>query len=305
METGLSVIMAVKNEINYLPEAVQSILKQTFKNFEFIIVDDNSDDGTAEYLKELKDPRLVVLSNKGSGQTQGLNQALFVAKGTWIARMDGDDWSFPTRFENQMKLAHDDKNVVLITADYLICDDTLKPISPIKINPDCPGKVFSYFKKRNNPFCHPLVMFRKDVAASVGGYDEKLRNAQDYRLWKDLLEKGEWRHCSEILLKYRVRKQSLSVLRAPEQEQERKMILEKSDHLSALPVASQSAIEGLYAYKLGFAAWMGGRRIVALRFLLKAIINGSRPLKSAVLIISSILPRSLYLALGGYRGVFR
>ena len=98
----VSVLMAVHNGEKYLRQAVDSILAQTFSDFEFIIVDDGSQDGTAHMLGEYLDPRIVLLKNEtGIGLTKSLNLGLAIAKGDYIARMDADDISLPDRQQHK------------------------------------------------------------------------------------------------------------------------------------------------------------------------------------------------------------
>jgi glycosyltransferase involved in cell wall biosynthesis len=301
--TTLSVVIAVKNEASYLPLAVQSILNQTFKDFELIVIDDNSTDGTFEYLTSLSDPRVIVKRNRGVGQTAGLNHGLSLAKSQWIVRMDGDDWCAPDRFEKQWALAQSRPGVVMITSDYIICDESLSDVATIRLTND-QASLFAYLKNRNNPFCHPTVLFRNDAAP--GGYDERLKNAQDMDLYKRLITKGAWAHVPEPLVKYRVRKQSLSILRHPEQEQERQMNLSGQKIETVAPAfAGKRMADGLYAYKLGFAAWVADRRFPAWGYLLRAVVNGVRPVRAVTLIALSLLPRSLYLSLAGYRNIYQ
>ncbi len=305
MSVQMSVIMAVKDEMAHLPAAIESILNQSFAHFELIVVDDASTDGTYDYLKSINDPRLRVLKNSGKGQTAGLNQALAAAQSDWIARMDGDDCSHPNRFDAQWKLASAQPDLALVTCDYMICDENLKEIAEIRIDPERPEKVFDYLKNRNNPFCHPTILFKK--SAAPGGYDERLKNAQDMDLYGKLLAHGKWGHVSKALLKYRVRKQSLSILRHPEQERERQMSLSGTAGQAPAPAiySGKRVVEGLYAYKLGFAAWLAGKPSLALHYLTRSLFKGVRPLRSLVLMLIMLFPRPIYLRACGYKGVYR
>ncbi len=311
---SLSVLMAVKDGMPDLPAAVESILKQTYGDFEFIIVDDGSTDGTRDYLTSLPDPRLRLLRAERSGQTAALNAALKAARAPWSARMDGDDVSQPRRLEAQMQAVKRNPAAVLISTDYRICDEALAPVAEIRLDSARPDLFLRYFARKNNPFCHPTMMFRNDAAQAMGGYDETLKNAQDYLLWKKLLNEGTWLHVPEVLLNYRVRKQSLSVRRHPEQESERRWVLQTADGNAAAalapesktgPLAKERTAQGLYAYKLGFAAWLGGRRWVTCRYLLGALRRGVRPFRALALLVLSVFPRSFYLVLAGYRGVYK
>src|SRR5262245_46860848 len=148
----LSVIMAVRNAMPELSNAVESVLKQTFQNFEFIIVDDFRSDETGDYLHRLKDSRAGVLPGPRHGQTPGLNQALECARAGWIARMDGDEWSYPERFQLQWEAAKSHPGAVLISADYTVCEDDLAPVATVRLQSNGSGPV-DYLRRRNNPFC--------------------------------------------------------------------------------------------------------------------------------------------------------
>jgi glycosyltransferase involved in cell wall biosynthesis len=304
MSIDFSVVMAVKNEMAYLKKAVESVLAQSFPSFEFIVVDDSSTDGTWEYLASLTDERVHVFRNRGVGQTAGLNFGIEMAKSQWIARMDGDDWSAPERFARQWALISSRPDVALVTSDYVICDEDLTEIATIRLANN-EQRVLNYLKNRNNPFCHPTIFFKK--SAAVEGYDERLKNAQDMGLYKKILMNGRWAHIPEALLKYRVRKQSLSIARHPEQEIERRMNLSgQTYNVEVAPARSGTRVtSGLYAYKLGFAAWLAGQRITGVRYLSSSLIRGVRPLRSLALIVLSLFPRPLYLMVCGYRGVYR
>ncbi len=134
--------MAVRNGMPYLPAAVESILSQTFTDFEFLIIDDHSTDMSPGYLDSLKDPRVRILPNPGKGLTAALNFGLQQSKGEWIARMDADDWSFPTRLAQEYDTAKK-PDVVLISANYVVCDEDLNPAGEIRLSQPN-EKLFTY-----------------------------------------------------------------------------------------------------------------------------------------------------------------
>lgn len=116
IEKLISVIMSVYNESEYIAEAIESILKQTYKKFEFIIVDDCSTDETPEIIKHYaeSDNRIIFVQNETNlGLTQNLNKALNISNGAYIARMDGDDISLPERFERQIEFLNEHKEIML------------------------------------------------------------------------------------------------------------------------------------------------------------------------------------------------
>ena len=116
----ISVIMPVYNCFDYIQEAINSILNQTFSDFELIIIDDYSSDGTVDLIKKFNDPRIkLTVKSVNSGISNSLNYGLKIAKGKYIARMDGDDISFPDRFERQVKFMDLNPKVILCGGGYI------------------------------------------------------------------------------------------------------------------------------------------------------------------------------------------
>lgn len=122
-EPKISVVMSVYNGERYLGEAVESIFNQTFSDFEFIIINDGSTDRTPEILTEIDDPRAKVINQPNRGLTASLNRAIRLAKGEYIARMDADDISEPTRLERQVEVLDRDPDVVLVACWYEVIDE--------------------------------------------------------------------------------------------------------------------------------------------------------------------------------------
>lgn len=175
----ITVLMSVYNGEKYLREAIDSILNQTFTDFEFLIVSDGSTDGTAEILQSYHDPRIKIINNeKNRGLTKSLNKGLGMAKGEYIARMDADDISLPNRFEEQLKyLERYPETVVLGTSIYVI--NGAGKLLMKEIAPSDPSKILL----NNNAFTHGSVIFKKAVVDELGYYNELFRYSQDYELW--------------------------------------------------------------------------------------------------------------------------
>lgn len=180
----VSVIMSVYEVSPYLKISVESILNQTFKDFEFIVVDDGSTDYTLNILRSYqeKDDRIkVIVNEKNMGLTKSLNKAIKIAKGAYIARIDADDASLPGRLEKQVDFLDDNVEVGMAGTAYHEIDSDGRIIG---------GKVFPALdheiKKaliKYNPFFHGSVMIRKIAFEKVGLYDEAFHWAQDYELW--------------------------------------------------------------------------------------------------------------------------
>ncbi len=297
----ISVVISIHNAMPDLRVATESILKQSFHLFEFIIVNDHSSDSSLDYLRSLSDSRIRLTENPAKGQTSALNHGLRVATGDWIARMDGDDWSHPERLEKQFAMAQKSPQAALISADYWLCNDALQVVSEMRLNPNHTA-FMNYLNTRQNPFCHPVMMFNRHKVLSLGGYDDSLQTAQDYDLWRRLLARYPLAHVAEPLLKYRVRRDAVSIARFAEQTQSRQTILSKT---ASAPPPESTNPNGLYAYRLGFAAWVGGKRSACFHYMLTALRTRTRVWQALAAILTCWMPRRLYLVLTGYAHVYR
>jgi len=204
----VSVIMSVYNGEKYLKEAIESILNQTFRDFEFIIVDDGSTDKTPEILNEYakKDKRIKIITNpKNIGLTKSLNKALKIAKGEYIARMDADDISLPERLKKQVNFLTNYPNFGLVGCNVIVIDEKGNFVKNVTL----PESLNSALRKRNR-LVHGSVMFRKSLVKKIGGYNEKIFYAQDYEMFLRFSKISEIGRINEFLYKLRVHKSSLS-----------------------------------------------------------------------------------------------
>ncbi|WET01226.1 glycosyltransferase family 2 protein [Flavobacterium sp. YJ01] len=196
----ITVIMPVYNCELYIADAVDSILNQTYNDFELLIIDDASTDSTVSIIKNFNDERIQLIEKpKNSGYTNSLNFGLQLAKGEYIARMDGDDISLPERFEKQINFLNSNKNII-------VCGSLLNIIGTNHIQPlpENHEDIKIAFLK-GNAMVHPSVMFRNvnDNNFSIL-YDTAKEPAEDFDLWVRLLSIGELHNLQEVLLNYRV-----------------------------------------------------------------------------------------------------
>ncbi len=182
----ISVLMSVYNDENLLKESIESILNQTYENFELLICNDSSLDNTLKVLSfyEKNDSRIKVINNKKNiGLTKSLNKLINISEGELIARQDSDDISLKTRFEEQVHYIEKKGYDVVLSRAYR--KQGRKYI---------PG--FSYYLpkkfliKYKNPFIHGTLLIKKTVINEIGNYDENFYYAQDYKLFSDLLNSG-------------------------------------------------------------------------------------------------------------------
>lgn len=203
----VSVVMSVFNSEKYLVEAIESILNQTYTNFEFIIINDGSTDSSLEIIQEYmkKDERIVLISRENKGLPYSLNEGIEKAKGKYIARMDADDISLLTRFEDQLKFLEE--------KDLDICGTNIQ-----LFNEDYTYKVWNYPQNDSSikfilmfmsSFAHPTVIMKKNIFQKVK-YQE-YKTSQDYRLWCDIAINGyKMGNIDKVLLKYRYHTEQIS-----------------------------------------------------------------------------------------------
>jgi glycosyltransferase involved in cell wall biosynthesis len=224
----ISVLMPVYNCRPYIEESVNSIFNQTYTDFEFIIIDDCSTDGTYEYLSALKDPRLNLISKpKNTGYTVSLNMGLEIAKGEYIARMDGDDISLLDRFAKQVEFM--DKNL-----DIIVCGGAYEAIgSDFKFIPKYTNDDIAYDLMSLSPIAHPTSFFRNSILKKNNiKYNKEYEPAEDYKMWSSLSEYGKLANLKDVLLYYRVHPNQISSIRAKSQEETTKLIA--YEHLKKL-----------------------------------------------------------------------
>jgi len=178
-----SLIMSTYNHEKSLSQSINSILSQTYEDFEFLIINDCSTDGTESVLEKFKkkDSRIKVFNNyKNLGLTKSLNLLIKESKGNLIFRQDSDDISLPNRLLKQVSLLRHPKNHACVKR--AVNSHTLKKIPNMSYN--FPYKFVMNFK---NPFIHGTLGIKKEVLYDVGLYDEKFYYAQDYQLYKKLI----------------------------------------------------------------------------------------------------------------------
>ncbi len=178
----ISVVMSVLNGQDFVADAIESILQQTFTNFEFILIDDGSTDETWRVISTFadRDPRIVPVKQENIGLTRSLNKGVGLARAPYIARQDADDTSHPDRFSTQLPY--------LASLNFDLCCARATIIETGKVTPR-----LAYFLPKRwlmrfmNPFIHGTFMIKKSSLDKVGGYDESFIFAQDYHLIRRMM----------------------------------------------------------------------------------------------------------------------
>ena len=209
----ISVLLPVYNSELYIKEAIDSILNQTFSDFELLVIDDASTNTSVEIIQSYTDSRIqLIVKSQNSGYTNSLNHGLTIAKGEYIARMDSDDISMPTRFEKQIAFLDNNTDYVLCGANFSILES-----NEVKILPENHDDIQMQFIA-NCCIAHPVVMLRKSVfLENKIQYNAEKEPAEDYDLWVRLLQYGKLHNIQEVLLRYRVHNMQTSNLKATKQ----------------------------------------------------------------------------------------
>ena len=212
----ISVLLPVYNNVQYLKKAVLSILQQSFTNFEMILIDDGSSDGTEHLVQQLaeQDARIRLVQRPNKGLIASLNEGINLVRSPFIARMDADYFSFINRLSIQYTYMTDHPDVVAVGSYIKFMDSQDRMYRK---------KFFSSGQKLLDdfrwgcPLVHPAVMMRTDAVQKIGGYSPEFPSAEDYALWLRMLSFGRMDTIPQVLLAYRVHGQSISHVHARQQ----------------------------------------------------------------------------------------
>jgi glycosyltransferase involved in cell wall biosynthesis len=207
----VSVLMPVRDAEPHLAEALASVFAQSFRDFELLVWDDGSRDGSARILREFaeRDPRMVVASGPPRGYVAALNDLLARARGEYLARMDADDICLSERFERQVAFLDAHPDVVCVGTATDRIDGRGRWIGR-RIPPLDDAAIQEELLAGHNPIVHPSAMLRTEAVRAVGGYDEELTPAEDLDLWLRLGERGRLANLADVLLRYRMHANSVS-----------------------------------------------------------------------------------------------
>lgn len=199
----LSIVMPAYNSERFVAQAIESILKQSFRDFEFIIINDGSTDKTEEIINSYTDPRIVYLKNESNlGLSKSYNRGIDAARGKYIARMDADDVSMPKRFERQIQFLEKRPQVDIVGSSLQFIDEDGERRGTWQRQIDHIDIKFSALF--STPMMHPTIMGKTEVFKSHH-YNEGLSNSEDYELWSRLLfsTNTHFANIREPLLLYR------------------------------------------------------------------------------------------------------
>lgn len=214
----VSCLMSVFNGERYLAEAVASILGQTLTDFEFVVIDDGSTDGSPRLLERFAaaDSRIRLTRRPNTGLTQALNEGLKLCLGEFVARMDADDVAEPARFERQVSFLRQYPDCVAVGCGLQLVDPDSAPLGEQRL-PATHEAIVGKLLQGEGAVPHPSAMIRREAVLAVGGYREDFPAAQDLDLWLRLSERGRLANLDEILLRYRLHADSVTSRRRQQQ----------------------------------------------------------------------------------------
>jgi glycosyltransferase involved in cell wall biosynthesis len=204
--------MSVWNGERYLAEAVESVLGQSFRDFEFIIIDDGSTDGSLKILEDFaaRDERMHLVSRENRGLISSLNEGIALSRGEFVARMDADDVCLPGRFADQVAFLRAHLDCVVLGAEVMMIDADGDPLC---LRGHMAGHDMidrACLLGGGNALTHPVVMMRKSALQQIGPYDPEMIAVEDLDLFLRLCEVGKAQNLPQVLLRYRQHSQSVN-----------------------------------------------------------------------------------------------
>jgi glycosyltransferase involved in cell wall biosynthesis len=196
----ISVLLPVYNAEKYIKQAIDSILNQTFSDFEFIIINDGSTDNSLAVIKSITDKRIIIINQENKGLIASLNYGIDISKGEYIARMDADDIAFPNRFEEQVKLFTKNEKIGLCGSST----ENFGAVSSQTIRSDNNQFLKSYLLF-GPPFAHPSIMMKRSILIKNNiRYDGNFTHCEDFAMWSSMVAYCEFTNAVDVLVKYRV-----------------------------------------------------------------------------------------------------
>ena len=206
----ITVLMPAYNAARYIAEAIESVLQQTFANFELLIVNDGSTDTTVDVIKSFNDARIVLINRNNGGVAEALNTGLEYARADYIARFDADDICNPKRLETQYDFmrSNPEYHILGSAADYM------DMAGNYVFNYQPPGHSNEHLQQLDYalcPFIHSTVFYKKKSITESGGYDPNALGFEDHLLWRNILKKGKVFNFSQSLIKVRLNPESVTI----------------------------------------------------------------------------------------------
>ncbi|MEZ5942729.1 MAG: glycosyltransferase family A protein [Planctomycetaceae bacterium] len=210
MSPAVSVVMSAYNSSKHIRQSVQSVLDQTFGDFEFVIVNDGSTDDTPAILDEIanRDGRVRVIHQENAGLTRALIHGCNEARGQYIARQDDDDWSHPHRFELQVRVLKDNPDICMVSCNTEYVGPNGESLQTFACEANTDQATHQLLYERKGPPAHGSVMFRRETYTAAGGYRPQFYFGQDSDLWLRMGVLGKLNYVQSVL--YRAQRSPVS-----------------------------------------------------------------------------------------------
>ncbi len=224
--TKISILMPVCNCERFVAEAIESILAQSYQEFEFIIVDDGSTDKSLDIIKfyAIRDKRIKLVSRPNTGIVGALNDGIAIAQGQYLARMDADDIAMPNRLDIQLNYLNSNRHLVGVGSYVELCDESGLGIWTYRMSSDAHCIENALLDGNAGILVHPATMFTMQAIQEIGGYHERWNWAEDFDFYLRLLEIGKLSNVPEVLLRYRQNSNSTNFTHSAAQ---RTLVLER------------------------------------------------------------------------------
>lgn len=206
----VTVLMPAYNAGKYIAEAIESVLQQTFTDFNLLIVNDGSADNTPEIIRSFSDKRIHLIHQSHKGIAAALNKGLSKATSEYIARFDADDICFPERLTEQVSFLDSHQDYIIVGSEAEYISENGEHLFHFKsighTHEQIIQKIYSYC-----PFVHSSVMYRKEAVIKAGGYSVHAHNFEDYLLWMQLLKSGKFYNLPQQLIRVRFNPASVTI----------------------------------------------------------------------------------------------
>jgi glycosyltransferase involved in cell wall biosynthesis len=234
--------MPVYNVERYLAQAIDSILSQTFREFEFIAIDDGSTDGSLKILREYesRDARLRVITRPNTGQTRAMNELIELSAGEFIARMDSDDIAMPDRLQRQVDFLKNNPDIIAVGGGVTWIDQDGDEICAFPTRCTHDEIDAAHLAGVGGAMSQPATMYRKSALLAVGGMREDTHLAEDVDLFLRLAEHGKLMNLEGIVLKWRLHAGSTGGTKAKKQAEIKDRVVREAHQRRGLPIPMQT-----------------------------------------------------------------
>lgn len=236
----VSVIMPMYNSVKYVKQAIESLLNQTYEDIEVIAINDGSQDGCADVVRNIKDERLIFIDRENHGFINTLNECIEMAKGKYIARLDDDDWCYPTRIEKEVEYLDSHQETVLVGT--LCVDQVGDKIEKESKTPVVTPEQIKYSLVFDNyAFAHSSFMMRRDVLVNNDIRYEMFKQVPDYHMITKLCAYGQIARIQEYLVVYRIHDTQSTQVRSMRMKQD-EIDNARAWYIDSLPISDEDKI---------------------------------------------------------------